>query len=170
MDTVKFVIEDYDDTEYGFRFPTINICINDRNLIDLVSEVEAGAGRSPYIGFALQRLDRFRNEMLAAQKLPYSVLLTCTCTIEMCNCIRALIEFDADTVTWSDLRSPWLGGKTPSPFIDEEEAARSGWRPIDYSHLGPFTFDRGQYLAALDALDQEWHTRRRLENLSEDDW
>ena len=175
MDTVKFVIEDYADTEYGFRFPTINIYINDRNLIDLVSEVErlqwesGERSRPSYIGFQALRIDRFRNEMLAAQKSPYSILLTCTCTIELCDSIMAKIAISADTVTWTDLKSLWGTRKVPASRIEEEDAA-SGWARMDYSCLGPFVFERKQYLAALDALDQEWHTRRKLENLSEDYW
>ena len=40
MDTIKFVIEQYADEEFGYSFPVINIYINDHNLIDLVSEIE----------------------------------------------------------------------------------------------------------------------------------
>jgi len=62
------------------------------------------------------------------------------------------IDIEAQTVIWSDLRSPWLGGKTYSPFVSEEEAFKEGWYPLDYSGLGPFTFEREQYLSSLEEV------------------
>lgn len=164
MDTIKFVIEDYVDAEAGFRFPVINIYINDRNLINLVRQIETRGrvqeqeenARWQYIGFEPAHFQRFYDEMLGKKSYRRSVLLTCTCTFAECNCIMADMVFGADTVTWSDLKSPWLGGKTPSPWIDEAEAQEMDWQPIDYSGLGPFVFDRAQYLAALEKVTQEW--------------
>jgi hypothetical protein len=166
MDTVRFAIEDYVDLGMGIRFPTINIYINNRNLIALVEQVERrrfapgseadlDSYAQSYIGFEPQRYHWFRREILGQTKLPHSVLLTCTCTIEMCNCIMADVAFDGDVVTWSGLHSPWRGGKTPSPFIDEEEAKILEWIPADYSSVGPYTFNRKQYLAALDDMTGE---------------
>ena len=158
MDTVKFIIEDYIDEENGFCFPTINIYINGTNLIELVERVEQRDQilrgekplRSEYIG--LEPHCRFRDEFLVLHNRPHSVLLTCTCTVDLCNCIMAKITIDAQTVTWSDLKSPWLGGKTPSPWVTAEEAQEGGWVPVDYSGLGPFVFDREQYMDALNKI------------------
>ena len=52
MDTIKFVIEQYTDEDFDCALPIINIYINERDLIDLVSEVEhklfiAGGEKSP---------------------------------------------------------------------------------------------------------------------------
>ena len=160
MDTVKFVIEDYVDDENGFQFPTINIYINDKNLIDLVEQIEQRnqilrgeePRRSIYIGLEPGYYRISRDEFLGLQKRPFSVLLTCTCTIELCNCIMAKITIDSQTVTWSELKSPWLGGKTPSAWVTEEEALEGEWVPFDYSGLGPFVFDREQYMNALKEL------------------
>ena len=168
MDTIKFVIEDYVEEKAGFRFPVINIYINGSNLIDLVSEIENGqqgrekekSDRWQYIGFEVSHFERFRNEMLGKMIYPRSVLLTCTCTYAECNCIMATIAIEAQTIIWSDLKSPWLGGKTPSPWIDEAEAQELDWHPLDYSGLGPFIFDREQYLSALDSVTQEWHLQQ----------
>lgn len=121
MDTIKFAIEQYVEEEYGFGFPVINIYINGRNLIDLVSEIEnhqrgrndESSPRSSYIGFEVSRFERFRNEMLGKKRLQVSILLTCTCTIEMCNCIMAKIAFETQTVAWSELKSSLLGEQPP---------------------------------------------------------
>ena len=170
MDTIKFVIEQYVEEEFGFGFPVINIYINGRNLIDLVSEIEnrqpgldnKDFTRSGYLGFEVTRFERFHSEMLGKKAFPKSVLLTCTCTFEQCNCLMAEIVFEAQVVTWSAIKNPWLGGPTPSPFLDPEEAQEAGWKPVDYADLGPFVFDREQYLVALDKVTQEWESNRDL--------
>lgn len=43
---------------------------------------------------------------------------------------------------------------------DDVDALKEGWKPLDYSGLGPFVFERGQYLSALDAVTQEWHQQK----------
>jgi hypothetical protein len=61
MDTIKFAIEEATEEETISRFPTINIYINEQNLIDLVTRVEKNdwdgsrRTRSGYIGFELGR-------------------------------------------------------------------------------------------------------------------
>ncbi len=164
MDTIKFIIEDYVDEEARFRFPVINIYISGQNLIDRVRQVET-RGRAQeqqqdarwyYIGFEVSQFKRFYNEMLGKKLFAKTVLLTCTCTYEGCNCIVADLEFGTDTVTWSNLKSPWMSAKTPNPNLDEETMQELDWHPVDYSGLGPFTFDREKYLAALEAVARAW--------------
>ena len=176
MDTIKFVIEDHGDEEFGYKFPVINIYINGQDLLDLITKVERRDwngekdSRSGYIGFEASRFKRFRSEILGNKVYLHSILLTCTCTIEECNCIMASITFDGDTVTWSNLRSPWLGGNTYSPFVEEADAIKEGWVPIDYSGLGPFVFDKAQYLSALEQVTEEWSARKIEEPPAQSTW
>ena len=161
MDTIKFVVEDYIDEEFGFQFPTINIYINERNLIDLVQLVErrdedpAQAGKplpQSYVGLHPGYYREFVQEYLGQQKRGFSILLICTCLNDICNCIRGRITINPDTVVWDDLKSPWLSSKSPNPWVDFEEAEKMGWYPVDYSALGPFVFNRQQYLDAVNML------------------
>ncbi len=164
MDTIKFVIEQYKDDEGGYEFPVVNIYINGQDLIDLVTRVERKdwdgnkKSRSSYIGFEVDQFHQFHDEMLGKKRRSFSVLLTCTCTYAECNCIMANMVFDTHTVIWSDMKSPWLSGKTPSPWIDEAEAQELDWQPLDYTGLGPFVFDREQYLSVLDKVTSVWRT------------
>ncbi len=159
MDTIKFIIEDYVDEEEGFRLPTINIYINGKNLIDLVDQVENSYRASPedgmrsqsYIGLHAGYRRDFAEEFLGHKNRPRSVLLTCTCLEELCNSIVAKITVSADTVTWSEIRSPFLGAET-GLWVDMDGSENTDGCPINYSALGPFVFDREQYLNALDEL------------------
>jgi hypothetical protein len=58
-------------------------------------------------------------------------VLICECREPGCWPLMATIEVTADRVTWSDFRQPY----------------RKHW---DHSTLGPFSFDKSQYLTALE--------------------
>jgi hypothetical protein len=159
MDTIQFtsqifVSRGYDmenDEEDEESHTEISIYINGRNLLDLAQQVERGvldpqnfripSDRS-YAGLNPEWRPNLRNEFLGITAEPYSVLLTCTCYEDYCNSIIAKIEVGLQTVTWRDFTSVLYG----------EEARSWGGTPIDYSSLGPFVFDRNQYMEALDAL------------------
>ena len=160
MDTIKFIIEDYVDEVNGFRFPTINIYINDINLIELVQRIERGY-RDPleadeqlpqsYVGLYPAFHHDFAEEFLGRKGYAYSVLLTCTCLEEACNSIIAKVLVDSETVTWSEIRSPFLGTQS-SFWVNVDGAVDADGYPIDYFELGPFVFERGQYMEALSQL------------------
>lgn len=160
MDTIKFTIEDYIDEKFGFRFPTINIYINNRNLISLVEEIEQRnkilhsqePSPSLYVGHDPRYGRGFCDEFLGLHARPYSVLLTCTCTIAECNCIMAKVTMDDKAITWNEIGSPWLSSDSPGPWVSKDAALELGWIPYDYSGLGPFTFEKRKYLEAVDEL------------------
>lgn len=162
MDTVKFIIEDHVDEENGFRFPTINIYINGRNLIDLVEEVEYGrhAGQAgdnsarSYVGLHPGFHQGILEEFLGQHQRSFSILLVCTCLTAECNCITAEVIAGRETVTWSGIRSPFLSSETPNPWTTIEEAVAMDWYPVDYSALGVLVFDRVQYMDALQELQR----------------
>ena len=168
MDTIKFVIEDYIEEEFGYRFPVINIYINEINLIHLASAVESKVpieeiAEDPwrYIGYEGERFERLRSEMLGEKQYhPFNILLTCTCTFAECSCLSATITFNEKTVTWSDVKNPWFSAKLPNPWTNEAEAEEIGWIPIDYSGLGPFVFNKEQYLSALEQVTEECYSRK----------
>ena len=160
MDTIKFSIEEYVDEEFGFHFPTINIYINGINLLDMVRQVEhdfrnplegGKLSRQSYVGLCPDYRQDFADEFLGRTNRHVSTLLTCTCMEELCNSIVAKITLDSSMVVWSEIRNPFLSVKSGLwKTIDGAEYA-VGY-PIDYSELGPFVFDRHQYLEALEQL------------------
>lgn len=176
MDTVKFAIEYYRVEEFEYDLPNIHIYINGHNLIDLITRVEKKEwtgekeSRSGYIGIEVSHFQRFQNEMLGKKIYPHSVLLTCTCTMAECNCIMADIRFEDHIVTWNNIRSPWLSNTTYSPFVEEIDAIKEGWVPIDYSNLGPFRFERKEYLAAIDQIVAECRSYKVVKPALPEDW
>lgn len=161
MDTIRFAIEDYIDRVNGFQFPTINIYINGKNLIHLVEQIERGNHdlletdqpyQQSYVGLHPEYRRNFRKEFLGQTKLPASVLLTCTCLEALCNSIVARVVAEAQTVTWREIRSPFfsIDSQLWKPAQDLDEIYT---HLTDYSRLGPFVFDRKQYLVALNALE-----------------
>ena len=159
MDTIQFTSQIFvsrgyeieNDEEYEVCHTEINIYINGTNLLDLVQQVEREVLnpqnlRSPsdrsYAGLNPEWRRDLRNEFLGKTEYPRSVVLTCTCFQDGCNSVLVKIEVGPETVTWSDFTSVLHG----------EECRSWGGTPIDYSDLGPFVFDRGQYIAALEAL------------------
>lgn len=162
MDTIKFTIEDYIDRENGFQFPTVNIYINENNLIQLVEQIERGyraplkmgqSSEQSYVGLHPGYYRGFRDEFLGQTSRPYSVLLTCTCLEDLCNSIVARIVIDPKMVTWSEIRSPFLSIES-GLWVKEQDSDEADGYPIDFSSLGPFVFNRKQYTDALDALEQ----------------
>lgn len=160
MDTIEFTIRSYENDAGWEPLLTIDIYINERNLIDMVGKVEGRVGdirdgnplEQSYFGIPLHNQHEIAFEFLGLKDRPYSIVLVCTCLEALCNCIMVKVAMDEGTVTWSEFKSPLLGGPTPSWWVSEEEAAEAGWKPIDYSTLGPFVFDRKQYISALRKL------------------
>lgn len=151
MDTIQFFIVEYIDEEFQVHHSEIHIYINGRDLMDMVEQIEHAAlnlqhecdsSTRSYAGLNPDWRPNLRNEFLGNTPEPYSVVLTCTCYEDWCNSVLTKIHVDSQTVTWRDFTSVLHG----------EESRSWGGIPIDYSALGPFVFDRKQYLEALEAL------------------
>jgi len=163
MDTIKFIIEDFVDREYGIRFPSINIYINNKNLLDLIRQVEQGHGISQgvsdsayqksYVGLLPGYYPYFEDEFLGRVKRSHSIVLICTCLEEVCDSIVVQVVFEPDTVIWRDITNPFFGVMSEF-WVKMQEADEADGFPIDYSGIGAFVFDKIQYLDALEQLKQ----------------
>ena len=144
MDTIRFAIEDYVYDESGYKFLTINIYINGVNLILLAERVLLNSMDSPsasppryfglYPGWGPEILDEFRD----GNESPFRVVLACHGFPFPYDALIANIQFDPTTVSWSNFRRR----------LQNEQ----GTHVSDYYNLGPFVFDREQYMEALNAL------------------
>ncbi|MBA4537807.1 hypothetical protein H1Z61_11865 [Bacillus aquiflavi] len=144
MDTIKFKTRQ---TKEG---PIVDIYINERNIIDILIEVESSfalregkqhiagdySGLWPEIvylpskhmlGKPVEELDFYNGK---------SAILRCKCGITECWPFVVNIYLDKDTVTWSDFEQPHRG----------KNSAGGHW---EYEQLNPFIFDRKQYEEAL---------------------
>lgn len=150
MDTIQFFIVEFINETLDESRSELHIYVNRRNLIDLVQQVEHAARNLQiahnswsYAGLNPEWCPNLRNEFLGNTEEPYSVVLTCTCFQNGCNSVLAKIESTSQTVIWKDFTSVLYG-----------ERSRSwGGSPIDYSKLGPFIFDKKQYMDALDEFN-----------------
>lgn len=68
-------------------------------------------------------------------------MLGCTCMDVGCWPLYATVEVKEDRVVWRDFGNPFCG---PEFYEDKPEMH---WQ---YKGLGPFVFDRGQYMRALE--------------------
>lgn len=151
MDMIQFFIVEFINEAFDESRSEIHIYINGRNLSDLVQQLEhaaldlqtgADSSRRSYAGLNPEWRPNLRNEFLGRTEYPYSVILTCTCHEDGCNSVLAKIDVESETVTWRDFTSVLYGDQSRS----------WGGTPIDYSMLGPFVFDKKQYMTGLDSL------------------
>ena len=125
----------------------VEVLIDGRSLGDVVRDAESKsaseeghpdlAGKYDGLPWELVATDLLLGEahgiwaVLEASQAPHRVpLLLCECGEPGCWPLVATIEVREDRVIWRDFRQPH----------------RKQW---DYSKLGPFSFDRSQYVGAL---------------------
>lgn len=151
MDTIRFFLVEFINQTFDESRSEIHIYINGHNLIDLVQQIEyptldvqnlGSSSKWSYAGLNPEWCPGLREDLLGNSQSPYSVLLTCTCFQDGCNSVMAKIEVGDKTVIWKDFTSVLHG----------EQARSWGGRQVDYAGLGPFIFDRGQYVEELNAL------------------
>lgn len=148
MDTITFKVKPIDMD--GKEFPFVDIYINDRNLIDIVSEIElpyatheghpdiAGGymGLSPNTVFFPSRhfLGGHMAEISDTQK---TEIFACgSCGEVGCWPLLVQISVHENIVVWHDFEQPYR----------DKDSRVSHWQ---YDKLGPFVFDKEQYLSAL---------------------
>lgn len=126
---------------------TVEILVDGKLLIDLVREAESEsaakegrpklAGKYGGLPWKIVATDLLLGEATGiwgaqGNQGPHRVpLLLCDCGEPGCWPLLASVELTEDRVTWRDFRQPH----------------RRDW---DYSKLGPFSFDRIQYLTAIE--------------------
>ena len=148
MDEVSFELApaggDFDD-----ELTQVKIDVNGTSLPELVREIELpytrAEGQEELAGTYVGLVPGYIRMDLAGQFLGGSgawlyphgegktALLSCDCGEVGCSPLLARITLDDDTVTWDEFEQP----------------ERPEW---DYAALGPFTFNRRQYEAALFAV------------------
>lgn len=150
LDTLKLKLTK---CEFGFKAgpsTVVSIFINDKNLIDIVREIElpyATKEGCPQIAGAYSGLYAFNlwDEMIKIRKpnveFPPEVL-DCTCGCQGCWPLSLKIKEKNDVIVWSDFENVYRTNLTNPDH---------NW---DYSKLGPFTFDKEQYETEMQKLRQ----------------
>lgn len=160
MDKIKFELGFYYDKDYGSGFPIIDISINERKLLDIVTEVErknaqrmgfdfgggyTGVRATPYVVEG----DHFLGLSIPGSAKSHTRVLNCTCGNPRCWDVLALIEADDKFVCWSYIINPWLLNGLPTHWHTESP---EDFVAFNYSSIGPYIFDRRQYEDALNEL------------------
>lgn len=127
----------------------VSIFINDRNMIDLIRELELPFARreghpdlaGSYLGLPPDVM-LFPSRYLLGEGEDFwdddgkVSLYGCVCGEVGCWPLRATVTVTLDTVVWSDFEQPHRGPDYPVEY----------WK---YDHFGPFVFNRAQYEAQL---------------------
>jgi hypothetical protein len=151
VDTLRFEIGKRVDPADG-TVDAVNVFVNGRNLVDIPREVElpfaAREGKpdlaGSYAGLPPEDVFLPSPRLLGEPTTYYDhdssegkiAVLGCVCGEPDCWPFRVRITLREDVVIWSDF----------------EQQHRTAWR---YNEMGPFVFDRAQYLSALNQNPDE---------------
>ncbi len=150
MDTLKLKLTK---CEFGFEAgpsTVVSIFINDKNLIDIVKEIELPFATKEgslqiagdYSGlYAFQLWDEMLKVRRPRSEFPPEVL-GCTCGSPGCWPLSLKITEKDNEIVWSDFDNPYR-----TDLINPDQ----NW---DYSKLGPFCFDKEQYETEMKKLRQ----------------
>jgi hypothetical protein len=142
MDTIKFSCRKIENHIAWGTYEVIDILINDKNLIDIIRDVEfpyaEKDGQSGWAGsyegiFAVE----FFNYLEIPDKYGYSTILGCGCGVPECAPIWVKIEKMGNYVIWKNFNSRF--------------SSRKGW---DYSQL-QYKFDNQQYYEEIGKLKEK---------------
>ena len=160
MDKIKFELGWYRDKDFEFGFPIVDIYINDSKLLDLVTKVERKNARQMGLDFGGEYAgvwatpygvegNHFLGISLPGRQKTHTWVLNCTCGNPGCWDILALIEADNEIVRWSEIANPWLVNGLPTHWHTKSP---EDFIAFDYSSIGSYVFNRGQYEDALNQL------------------
>jgi hypothetical protein len=131
----------------------LGIRVDDRDFLENVREIErpfaAAEGHPNLAGSYQALLAEIVLTGLAGNEADKISLYDCECGCFGCWPLRVRISVSDKTVTWSDFEQPHRGPKSRA----------SWWR---YEKLGPFEFDREQYMAALAKTESELRGHPRI--------
>lgn len=130
---------------------SLQICINDHSLIDLVRKIEqpfADQEGRPDAAGAYDWLAGFDCDLFdpSAQEV---MVLGCTCGFPDCWPLYCKVERFADHVCWSGFFNPY---RTPKSVSGLDDPAHQRIVPWSHSGLGSFKFELETYDAALAGL------------------
>jgi hypothetical protein len=145
---VKASSDDPDARDYF----ALDIRVDDRDFLEYVREIEkpfAAAEGHPGLAGKYEALpaDMALTE-LATKEAEKVSLYDCECGCFGCWPLRVRISVSDKIITWSDFEQPHRGAKSLA----------SWWR---YDELGPFEFDRKQYVSAIAKAESELRDRQR---------
>ena len=149
MDTIHLEVRKATNEDSGGQHSEVAIFINDRDLIDILREIEmpfaireghtdiAGdyAGLPPEAVFLPSRY--LLGESYDGSYVDKVTVLECTCGNPDCWPFLVRITVQDDRIIWSDFEQP-------------HRARRDVFSRWSYDQLKPFVFDRAQYEAELD--------------------
>jgi hypothetical protein len=136
---LRLVKADADESD-ARDYLALGIRVDGRDLLEFVREIEApfaaAEGHPDLAGHYEPLPAEMALSHLTGDRAEKVSLFDCECCCFGCWPLLVQISKADDTITWSDFEQPHRGPKSRA----------SWWR---YDKLGPFKFDREQYLAAI---------------------
>jgi hypothetical protein len=153
MNTIEFNIRKPLDTKYNQNTRVVDIYVDDRSLLDLVTEFEKRfPGKPP--GVNGSNYDGTRPDWLLGRLKAKSMayVLGCICLEPGCWPIQVDIDETPSSVIWRNFRNPYHSHK------DNPKRSREYW---DYSAFPTFEFSKEEYARELAKLEDSLRQHRQ---------